>query len=141
MVTSVNIHRQREPLGCDGITAAHRSCQIKEERNGFLVRKNSHGSSFVDVGKRDLSVFHRDAEGFTDRCTADTANTLNRILTDTVYQTFGCGFQFQLSGEHPAEMEDRNFDRRTDIAGTADAMRKRDQFCLIRRENDINTAV
>ena len=141
MVTTVDIDRQREPLRRNGITAAHRSCQIKEERNGFLVRQNGYGSRIVDIGERDLSVFHRDAEGFADRCTADTANTINRILTDTVYQTFGCRFQLHVCCEHTAEMEDRNFDGGTDAAGTADAVRKRDQLCLIRRENDINTTV
>ena len=141
MITSVDIDRKREPLRRNGITAAHRSCQIKEERNRFLVRQNGHGSGIVDVGERDLSVFHDNAEGFADCCTADTADALDRILTDTVNQTFGCRFQLHVCCEHTAETEDRDLDRGADMAGAADAVRKRDQLCLIRRENDINTTV
>ena len=141
MVTSVDIDRQREPLGSNRITAAHRSSEIKEERNRFFVRKHGHGSSIVNLRERDSTVFYRDAEGFADSRASDTADSLNRILPYTVNQTFCCRFQFHIGCEHTTEAEDRDFDSGVNCAAAADAMCKCDQFCFKRRKNEIDMIV
>ena len=141
MITPVNIDRQREPLGGSGIAGAHGGDEVEEERDRFLIRQDRHGRRCVDIGQRDLTVFHRDAEGFGVRRALRTADAFNGVLADAVDKTLGRRFQLQIRRQHAAEAEDRDLDRGADMAGAADAVRKRDQLCLIRRENDINTTV